>query len=122
MYDLGGLGTLHAYPFKSESGNRMVLFNAEYIINGSFLDDLDFWPTWLFRNVNILLLTDAGFTRNVPTTVGFSEGFDKVTWGEFKHDIGAGFSNRSGSFRIALTWRTDIKEAARLTFRFMRPF
>jgi hypothetical protein len=122
MYDIGGLGTLHAFPFKSESGNRMVLFNAEYIINGSFLDDLDFWPTWLFRNVNILVLTDAGFVRNVPTTASFSEGFDKVTWSEFKHDVGAGFSNRSGSFRIALTWRTDIKEPARLTFRFMRPF
>jgi hypothetical protein len=122
MYDLGGLGTLHAFPFKFESGNRMVLFNAEYIINGGFLDELDFWPTWLFRNINILLLTDAGLTRTIASSAGFSEGFDKITWGEFRHDIGAGFSNRSGSFRIALAWRTDVKEPANLILRIARPY
>ena len=121
-FDLGGLGTLNAFPYKSESGDRMILLNAEYIVNGNFLDDLDFWPTWLFRNVNLLVFTDAGFVRNALSGSGPTEGFEKITWGEFRNDVGAGFSNRSGSFRIGLAWRTDVKQPARLLFRFERPF
>jgi cytoskeletal protein CcmA (bactofilin family) len=121
-YDLGGLGTLNAFPFKYETGNRMILMNAEYIVNGTFLDDLDFWPTWIFRNVNLLLFTDAGLVRTALQGSGPTEGFDKITWREFRHDLGAGFSNRSGSFRIGLSWRTDVKEPARFVLRFERPF
>ncbi|HEY6953245.1 MAG TPA: BamA/TamA family outer membrane protein [Bacteroidota bacterium] len=121
-YNLGGLGTLSGFPFKSETGNRMILFNAEYIVNGTFLDDLDFWPTWLFRNVNLLFFTDAGWMRTATQSSGPTEGFENITWNEFKHDVGAGFSNRSGSFRIGLAWRTDVKAPARFVMRFTRPF
>ena len=41
-YELGGLGTLNAYPVNELSGNRMLLMNAEFVVNGSILDDLDF--------------------------------------------------------------------------------
>jgi len=122
-YDLGGLGTLNGFPFKADTGyNRMILVNAEYIVNGNFLDDLDFWPSWLFRNVNLLFFTDAGLVRNAAHGAGPTEGFEKITWNQFKNDIGAGFSNRSGSFRIGLAWRTDVKAPARFVFRFTRPF
>jgi hypothetical protein len=121
-YDLGGLGTLNGFPFKSESGNRLILFNAEYILNGNALDDLDFWPSWLFRHVNLLFFTDAGLLRTIEHGAGPTEGFEKITWGEFKNDIGAGFSNRSGSFRIGIAWRTDIKAPARFVLRVARPF
>jgi hypothetical protein len=121
-FELGGLGSLNAYPFKSEFGNRMLLMNAEYIVNGSLLDDLDFWPTWIFRHVNFLLLADVGMTRLVPASYSASEGFDRITWGELKHDLGFGFANRNGSFRIGMSWRTDVKEPARFVLRFARPF
>jgi hypothetical protein len=121
-YDLGGLGTLNAFPFKSETGNRMILVNAEYIMNGSLLDDLDFWPSWIFDHVNLLFFTDAGMIRTSVAGSGPTEGFEKITWGEFRHDFGAGFSNRSGSFRVGIAWRTDVKAPARFIFRFMRPF
>jgi hypothetical protein len=121
-YDLGGLGTLNAFPFKAETGNRMILFNAEYIMNGSALDDLDFWPSWLFRHVNLLFFSDAGLVRTEAQDKGPTGGFEKITWGEFKNDIGAGFSNRSGSFRIGVAWRTDVKAPARFVLRFTRPF
>ena len=121
-YDLGGLGTLNGYPFKIESGNRLILLNAEYIMNGDALDDLDFWPSWLFRHVNLLFFTDAGLVRTIDQSAGPTEGFDKITWGEFKNDVGVGFSNKSGSFRIGVGWRTDIKAPARLVLRVTRPF
>jgi hypothetical protein len=121
-FELGGLGTTNAYDFKSDVGNRMILFNAEFIVNGNFLDDLDFWPSWLFRHMNFLLLSDAGLVRTVVPTASASEGFSDIHWSEFRHDFGFGFANRSGSFRIGITWRTDRSEPARFLFRITRPF
>lgn len=122
MFEIGGLGTLHAYQYKQDAGNRMVLVNAEYIVDGNFLDDLDFWPSDLFGGINFLILSDAGLVRNVLPTVQFQEGFEKMTWGELRHNVGAGLANRSGTFRVAYTWRTTEKAPGTLTFRFVRPF
>jgi len=121
-YELGGVGTLNGFPFKSEIGNRMVLMNAELIINGSFLDDLDFWPTWFFRHFNFLLTSDAGFTRTVGSKASALDGFENVKWNEFKHNFGLAFANRSGSFRIGIAWRTDYPAPAQFILRFNRPF
>ncbi len=122
QFELGGFSSLHALPFKSESGNRMLLANAEYILNGDFLNDIEFWPSWLMRRINILFMADAGLTRTAPASASWSEGFKELTWGEFKTDLGVGVANRSGSFRLAVVWRTDVNEPARFIFRFNRPF
>ena len=122
MFELGGLGTTNAFPFKSESGNRMLLINAEFIINGSFVEELDFWPMWIFQNVNILILSDAGFTRTALPTASALGGVEAVKLGDFKHDFGVAFSNRSGSFRIGVAWRTDHPAPAQFILRLNRPF
>ncbi len=122
LYELGGLGTISAFPFKSEIGNRMVLINAEFIVNGSFLDELDFWPTWLFRHFNFLLTSDAGFTRMVPSNASAMDGFENVKWNEFKHSFGVALATRSGSFRIGFAWRTDHPAPIQFLLRFSRPF
>ena len=121
-FDLGGLGSMNAFPFKSESGNRMLLINAEFIINGSFVEELDFWPMWIFENVNILILSDAGFTRNALPSASALEGVEAVKLSDLKHDFGVAFSNRSGSFRIGIAWRTDHPAPAQFILRFNRPF
>jgi len=121
-FELGGLSSLHARPYKSEAGNRMILVNAEYIVNGDFLHDLDFWPSELLRHFNFIVLSDAGLMRNVPSEEGWMKGFEDIRFSEFKHDLGVGLSNRSGSFRIGFVWRTDVKSPGRLFFRFERPF
>ena len=122
MYELGGLGTMNAFPFKSEIGNRMLLLNAELILNGSFFEDLDFWPMWIFHSVNILFLSDAGLTRiAIPAATAF-EGVETVKFNDFEHDFGIAFSNRSGSFRIGVAWRTDHPAPAQFILRFNRPF
>ncbi len=127
VFDMGGLGTLNAFPFKSQPRNsqprnRMLLMNAELVLNGAALDDLEFWPTWLFRHFNFLLLSDAGFTRSVPTRLDPNEGFDGVTWKEFRHDVGIALSNRTGSFRIGVAWRTDVAAPVQFILRVNRPF
>jgi cytoskeletal protein CcmA (bactofilin family) len=121
-FDMGGLGTIPAFPFKGETGNRMLLVNAELIVNGDFLGDLDFWPSGLLREVNFVVFSDAGLVRTMPATAQWSEGFDNIRFSDFQNDVGVGIGTRSGTFRIAFVWRTDRSEPARLIFRFARPF
>ena len=121
-FEIGGLGTLNGYPYKSEAGTRMILLNAEYIINGDFLGDLEFWPSWLLRDINFLVLSDAGLMRTALPSDTWSQGFTDVKFSEFKHDVGVGVATRSGSFRLAFVWRTDRSQPARFIFRIARPF
>ena len=121
-FDLGGLSTLNGFPFKYASGNRMVLGNAEYIVNGDFLHDLDFWPSWLMRNFNILFLADAGWIDTALPTTKWTQGFESVRFSSFQSDLGIGLSNRRGSVQFALVWRTDVSSSPRFIFRFSRPF
>lgn len=121
-FEIGGLGTVQGYPFKGEMGNRMLLMNAELIVNGDFLGDLSFWPSWLMRGINLLVLTDAGFVRTVDNGALWTSGFNGIGFSDFRHDVGAGVATRSGSFRMAYVWRTDRSEPAHFVFRFSRPF
>ncbi|MFH0990885.1 MAG: BamA/TamA family outer membrane protein [bacterium] len=122
IFELGGLSSLHAFPYKAEAGNRMILVNAEFITDLEVLSELSFWPDGLLGGINLLVLTDAGIIRNVPTDGYLTSGFEKITFSEFKHDVGVGIANQSGTFRIAFVWRTDIREPAKFIFRFSRPF
>jgi hypothetical protein len=126
-FELGGLGTMPAYRFKSFPGsgagaNRMILVNGEYIVNGDFLHDLEFWPSWLMHHVNLLVLFDAGLVRNAAPELSPILGFGGIHWNEFASDAGMGLSNRSGSIRAAVLWRTDRAEPAHFMFRLSRPF
>ncbi|HVN47488.1 MAG TPA: hypothetical protein VMU30_01575, partial [Bacteroidota bacterium] len=122
MYDLGGIGTLNAYPVNEYSGNRMLLMNGEFVLNGSILDDLDFWPAWLFNHCNVILFTDAGFIDNAASNASITDGFNTLTWNDFKHDFGVAIGSRNGSFRIGVAWRTDHPEPATFVLRIERPF
>lgn len=122
MFELGGIGTLHAYRYKSLAGERMILLNTEYILDGDFLDELDFWPTDIVSGFTFILMSDAGLVRNAQPTDDAWTGFGNLRAGEFAHNFGFGISNRSGSFRLAYTWRTDVKAPGVIIFRFVRPF
>lgn len=121
-YELGGLSTVQVLPFKMLTGNRMLLVNAEYILNGDVLHDLDFWPSWIMRDINFLFLGDAGWTRSVRSTASFDEGFGELQLKQFRSDLGVGISNRSGSFRVAYLWSSDGSDLNRVIFRLSRPF
>lgn len=122
IFEIGGLGTMNAYPFKSEIGNRMMLINMEFLFKGQILDDLDFIPFKIFNYVNLLLISDAGFTRSVPNSWSALNGFGDLKWNEFKHDFGIALASRNGNMRIGCTWRTDKSESIKLLLRISRPF
>ncbi|MGH2568142.1 MAG: hypothetical protein ACRDGA_07365, partial [Bacteroidota bacterium] len=122
LYELGGLSTVQVLPFKSMAGNRMLLANAEYIVNGNFLHDIKFWPSWLMRQINFVVLGDAGWMRSVRPSASFDAGFGELQLKQFRSNLGVGVSTRSGSFRIAYLWSTDGTNLNRTIFRFSRPF
>jgi hypothetical protein len=126
-YQIGGVGTLPAYSFNEFPGdtlgaNRMLLMNAEYILNGDFLGDLDFWPSFILKHVNLIFVADAGLVRTASSATSPFSGFGGIKWNEFRSDLGFGISNRSGSCRLGWVWRTDRDEPATLLLRVEAPF
>ncbi len=126
-YQIGGPGTMPAFRFNEFPGdtlgaNRMLLMNAEYILNGDFLGDLDFWPSFIMRHINLILVADAGLVRTSSAETSPFSGFGGIKWNQFRSDLGFGISNRSGSFRLGMVWRTDKSEPATLLLRVEAPF
>jgi hypothetical protein len=126
-YALGGLGTLPGFAFKEYTGvdgraNRMLLLNAEYIVNGGALRDLSFWPRFLFRHINLFFFTDAGIVREESERTSPFQGFGGLTWHELRSDLGLGICSTNGHLRLGAAWRTDRAEAARLYLRIQSPF
>lgn len=122
MYELGGLGTLPAYPHKIFFGNRMVLLNAEYIIRGDILSQLSFIPRGLFGGLTVLFFFDAGWTGIADSRAGVFEGFDNFALNKLKSSIGFGFGSRNGNTRLGFAWRTDQASSAAVFLRIERPF
>jgi hypothetical protein len=126
-YQIGGMGSLPAFSFNEFPGdtlgaNRMLLMNAEYVLNGDFLGDLDFWPSFIMRHINLILVADAGLVRTASAETSPFSGFGGIRWNEFRSDLGFGISNRSGSFRLGWVWRIDRDEPATLLLRVEAPF
>jgi hypothetical protein len=122
IYELGGLGTLPAYPHKMFFGNRMLLVNAEYIIRGEVLSQLTFIPRGMFGGMTILFFIDSGWTDLVPHTAGVFQGFDDFSLNELNTSIGFGFGSRDGTTRLGFAWRTDRAASAVVFLRISRPF
>jgi hypothetical protein len=121
-FDVGGLGTLPAFGFKEFAGNRLLLANAEYIINGKILDDAGWFPSWLLRNLNFILFADAGYVTTVGAEKPFLNGFDGLNSETINWDWGVGIGSRDGKTRLAFAWRTDIARPAKVFIRVSRPF
>jgi len=121
-YEIGGLGTLPAYDFKQFGGNRMLLGNIEYITNLRILDDLYFWPSGLFDGLNFIFFADAGWAQCVPEDKSFTEGFDGISWGDIKSDLGVAIGVNDAKIRLGLAWRTTEKAPLTVFFRITRPF
>jgi outer membrane protein assembly factor BamA len=121
LFALGGIGTLPAFGYKDFSGNRLVLANAEYLVNGRMFDDNDLFPSWLMRNVNLILFMDAGYAATSPENSIF-KGFEDLTYSTIKSDWGFGVGTRDAKFRIGFAWQTDISEPVHVFIRLDRPF
>lgn len=113
-FDLGGISTLRGDRFKSMTGNRMVLANAEYRINTFasdwfILDDFDLvlfvdsGHAWFTNGLSAEALTGWPLTAEARTAgagLALDEGFDDLNWNKLKTNVGIGLSSRDGDFRI----------------------
>jgi outer membrane protein assembly factor BamA len=121
-FDLGGFGTLPAFGFKEFFGNRMLLANAEYIINGKMLDDVEFFPSWLLGNINIFIFADAGYVAVADRKDFFLKGFNDISSSTVRSDWGVGIGSRDAKLRLGFAWRTDKAEPVKIFLRLNRPF
>lgn len=121
-FDLGGISTMPAFSYKEFSGNRLLLANAEYLLNGKLFDDVENFPSWLLRNTNFILFYDAGYVATAPTNASALEGFEHLTIDKIKSDWGFGIGTRDATMRLAFAWRTDVAEPVHVFLRLSRPF
>jgi hypothetical protein len=121
-FGLGGLGTLPAFGFKEFDGNRLLLGNVEYIVNGKIIDDARLFPAWLLRNVNLIFFADAGYVATVDNGQSFINGFNGLNSDTIRWDWGLGIGSRDGKVRLAFAWRTDVSKPVKVFIRLSRPF
>jgi cytoskeletal protein CcmA (bactofilin family) len=122
MHELGGLGTMPGFPHKSFTGNRMLLFNAEYVLRGTVLNQLLFVPRNMFGGLTLLLFMDTGWTDLVDPSFGAFQGFDELSLRNLKTSLGLGLGSRDGAFRVGFAWRTDRAGSPAVFVRIARPF
>ena len=121
-FELGGISTLPAYSYKDIAGNRILLLNAEYIINGALFDEVDVFPSWLLRNLNFIVFADAGYTNTATGEESFLKGFNDVSARTIKSDWGIGIGSRDAKVRLGFAWKTDVAEPVKVFLRLTRPF
>ncbi len=84
-FGIGGLGSVTAHPYKSQSGDRMIQMNAELIFLPDFLDDD--WLIALFADAGHAWMNrEHGFTdfnavtKNTLTAIGIGIGDEDMDW------------------------------------------
>jgi hemolysin activation/secretion protein len=126
QFEIGGIGTLPAYPYKYRSGSRMILANAELIVGTGFFKDADFWLLDVLDSFTWITFSDAGWvsddTQSQVPYNKWNKGFEKINWDDFAHNFGVGIANRSGSFRFGYAWRTTDRTGGLWFLRITRPF
>lgn len=121
-FELGGIATLPAYSYKEFQGNRLLLANFEYIVNGSMFSDETTFPLSLLDKFNLILFYDAGFINKVANSESFTSGFQNFKINSLKSDYGFGVGSIDGKYRLSFAWKTDRKTAANVSIRISRPF
>jgi len=120
-FELGGISTLPAFTYKEFTGNRALLANAEYVVNGKLFDE-DGIPAWLLRNFNLIVFFDAGYVAVSSTDGSFLDGFSGIRSNTVKSDWGCGVGTRDANMRLGFAWRTDVAEPVKVFLRIDRPF
>jgi hypothetical protein len=106
---LGGVGTLRALPYKSLSGNQMILSNAELQFGSSRFGA----SNWIdFDDFYLSLFLDSGWTDFDPDLIDSKaplSGFDRFNFADLQHNGGIGLG--SSFIRCELAW--DLRNTAR---------
>lgn len=130
LLNLGGVGTLNGYRVDRDTtaiylgrrlntGNRLMLVNAEYILTGRELKDE--LPS-IFDDFCLLFFDDIGYIGNTAVNAKPWEGFN-MSETSVKNSVGFGFTDEEGMKRLTFAWRTDKgNEPVQVMFRWTRPF
>jgi len=119
LYQIGGFNSLNAFSYKEFSGNRLVLFNFEFLFNPGMFKHSEFFPVNTFT---LILFGDMGEVKDAGSSVGMAEGWKVVSASDLKSDYGFGVGSDDGNFRVFVAWRTDIATSPTFGIRFARPF
>lgn len=122
LYQIGGISTLPAYSYKQFVGNRLLLTNIEYIINGSVVSEATSFPFSLINKFDLILFYDIAYMNRVTENESFSKGFQSLKLNSMISDWGFGIGTRDGKIRLAFAWETDRKAPANVFIRISRPF
>jgi hypothetical protein len=106
LFALGGIGSVHGYRFKEQSGDGMVLVNGEFRRR--------FW-----RRLSGLAFADVGRVYGArPVTPGDPA----AEPGDWMSGVGVGLEFEGGA-RLEFGWRTnDIPSSLQVLFRLRPPF
>lgn len=123
LYDLGGLSSLRGYPFKYTTGDRMVLFNAEYWLDG----DRHFGDALPFQGLGAVAFFDAGAAWFAGNRSDPYDGLEGLVEGSGEHDllrsVGVGLTTADDGFRVEVARPLDgANEEWRIYARISRTF
>jgi len=104
-FELGGIGTLRAEPFKSLRGNQMLLSNTEIHFGSPSFRAGD----WLdFDDFSLMFFLDSGwtnFSQDLVESDNPFEGFSDFKFSDLSHSAGIGAG--SSLVRAELAWDLD---------------
>ncbi len=118
-YQIGGFNTLNAFPYKEFIGNRLFLFNYEFLFSPSLFKHSHLFP---LNTVALILFGDVGQVANATSSTGMASGWDTMKLEGFKSDYGIGLGSGDGAFCVFLAWRTDVSTSPTFGIRLARPF
>jgi hypothetical protein len=104
-FQLGGIGSLRATPYKSLNGNQMLLSNIEAHF-GRQRSGSDGWIN--FDQFHITIFLDSGWSfmnERLQSTNNPFKAFTSYSFRDLKHDAGIGAG--SGLIRMELAWPLD---------------
>jgi hypothetical protein len=119
LYDLGGLSTLRGYGFKEFTGDRLLLSNVEYWVDA----DRRMGDAWLFGDLNLVLLFDAGLAWFASDPTDPFDDFGNLRDRNIRTSVGLAIASEDGNFRIEFVKALDVSgRKVAVTVRASRPF
>lgn len=122
LYELGGISTLPAFSYKEFLGNRLLLLNVEYIVNGKMFSEETDFPLSIIDKFNLILFFDVGDVTNTDGNLTFTKGFENFKLNELKSNWGFAIGSADGKYRLGFAWKTESKTPANVFIRIGRPF
>ena len=104
LFDLGGVGTLRGFGIKEFTGNRMAMFNIDYLFQGDLLGRI---PVRGAHLLSLILFFDTGWTSLAPRRNNLFDGFQNLKLKDFKSDAGIALTLPQQILRFNLARRLD---------------